>query len=114
MKQIDTTTLKNVRTIAIYGNCGSGKTSLAYNIINIMKEGKQVFFLGHPKPELIEKMGYHNLDSIETMERLQDCILYIDEPQLILPIYANKGNKIISQICSLARLSLIDADKLMT
>ena len=103
MKEIKLTTLKDVRTIAIYGNCGSGKTSLAYHLIDLIKENKKVFFLKHPKPELIEEMGYEDLDSLEQMEKMQDCVLYIDEPQLSLPIYAHKANKIIAQICSLAR-----------
>ena len=37
------------------------------------------------------------------IEKLQDCVIYLDEPQLILSIQTKKSNKIISQICSLAR-----------
>lgn len=104
MKEINKDMFKDMKTIAIYGNCGSGKTALAYSLINMLKgSDKKVYFLKHPKPELIEELGYFNLESLEMIEKLQDCIIYLDEPQLILSIQTKKSNKIISQVCSLAR-----------
>lgn len=102
-KNLTKEALEEVRTIAIYGETGEGKTSLAYNIINKLKKGMDVFFLKHPCPELISKLGYESLDSLEIMENIENCILYIDEPQLIIGIYQNSSNEIISKICSLAR-----------
>ncbi len=93
--------LEKVKTIAIYGDCGAGKTALAYNIIDTLK--KPVYFLKHPMPEIIEKRGYKNLTSLEEVERLQDCIIYWDEPQLSTTIQDKKANKIIANVCSLSR-----------
>ena len=76
-------------------------TALAYLIINILK--KPIYFLKHPRPEIIEKLGYTNLASLEEIERLQDCVIFWDEPQLTTPIYDKKANRIIANVCSLAR-----------
>lgn len=96
--------LQNLKTIAIYGAIGSGKTALAYSLIDKLKKHKKaVYFFNHPKPEIIEKLGYENIDSLERLEEIQDCILYLDEPQITLPLYNKKANRIIAQICSLSR-----------
>ena len=94
--------LKKIKTIAIYGDTGTGKTALAYKILEIEKD-KKIYFLKHPSPEIIEKLGYINLTSLEQIERLQDVVIYWDEPQLSTSIYDRKANKIIANICSLAR-----------
>lgn len=94
--------LEKVKCIAIYGDIGEGKTALAYKIIEILK-GKTVYFMKHPKPYLIEPLGYKNLNSLEELERLQDVIVYWDEPQLTVPIYDKKTNRVIAKVCSLAR-----------
>ena len=94
--------LDEVRTIAVYGDCGSGKTALVYKILKEFKD-KPIYFIKHPKPELIEKLGYKNIRSIENLEKLQDCVVYYDEPQLTTNIYDNKTNSIIAKVCSLAR-----------
>ena len=102
-KELTKDTLDELRTIAIYGDTGEGKTSLAYNVINKLKKGRDVFFLKYPNPKLIEELGYESLDSLELIENIENCILYIDEPQLHFGIYDKKSNGIISKICSLAR-----------
>jgi len=96
--------LVNFKTIAIYGAMGTGKTSLAYTLIDELKKYKKtVYFFNHPRPEMIEALGYENIDSLERLEDIQDCVLYLDEPQITLPLYNKKANRIISQICSLSR-----------
>lgn len=93
--------LEKIKIIAIYGDTGTGKTGLAYKIIELFN--KKVYFLKHPRPEIIEKIGYKNLTSLEEIERLQDCIIFWDEPQLSTQIHDKKANRIIANVCSLAR-----------
>ena len=95
--------LKDFRTIAIYGNTGTGKTALAYKIIEQFKGKKKVFFMKHPKPNLIKKLGYANLLNLEQIENLRNCVVFLDEPQLYLNIYSRRSNFIIAKICSLCR-----------
>lgn len=94
--------LMKFRTIAIYGNIGSGKTALAYKILSVIDD-KPVYFMKHPRPELLEPLGYKNLSSLGGFEKLHDCIVYLDEPQLYLNIYQHRKNEVIAKICSLAR-----------
>jgi GTPase SAR1 family protein len=94
--------LEKVKSIAVYGDCGSGKTALVYRILKEFPD-KQVYFIKHPCPELIEEFGYKNIRNIELLERLSDCVIYYDEPQLTTNIYDKKTNSIIAKICSLAR-----------
>lgn len=95
--------LNKIKTIAIFGDTGSGKTALAYKIVEVLKEDRPIYFLKHPRPELIEALGYHNLYSLEKMNKMQDCVIYLDEPQIYMNINDNRTNKIIAKICSLAR-----------
>jgi len=94
--------LDKINTIAIYGDIGTGKTSLAYKILEVYA-GDFIYFLKHPKPELVEETGFKNLRSLEEVERLQDCVIYWDEPQLSTSIHDRKANRIIAKVCSLAR-----------
>ena len=102
MKELNREMFNSIRTIAIYGDTGTGKSCLAYTIISLFTD-KKIYFLKHPKPELIEALGYSNLDSLEQMENIQDCVLFCDEPQLYLSLYEKRANRIISKVCSLAR-----------
>ncbi len=102
MKTISKCAFNGSKSIAVFGKVGSGKTALVYSILTFFKD-KQVYFFRHPRQELIEKMGFKNLDSLENMEKMSDCVIYIDEPQLHFGIYDRKSNAVIGRICSLAR-----------
>lgn len=95
--------LNKIRTIAIYGHTGSGKTALAYKILDVYKQYKKVYFIKYPKPRVIKELGYNNLHNIEELENLKDCVIYWDEPQLHIEIYDKRTNAIIAKACSLAR-----------
>lgn len=92
--------LDSLNTIAIYGNTGSGKTALAYAIIE--KINKPVYFLFHPQPRLLQQFGYSNITNFAEVEHLQDCVLYWDEPQLH-ELSQYKCEKILIKLMSLAR-----------
>lgn len=100
---LDIKSLKQVRTIAIFGEPGTGKTALAYSLLNVLKPFKEVYFLKHPNPQILKEMGFKQLISLEEMERMRNIVLYIDEPQIHIPIYDRKSNAVIAKICSLAR-----------
>lgn len=102
---MDTAKIINIRTIAIYGDTGSGKTSLAYYLIDALttQTKRLVYFFRHPQPSIIKELGYHNFTSLEELENLSNCIVYLDEPQLYLDIHNRRANKIIASLCSLAR-----------
>jgi len=94
--------LSNIRTIAVYGAVGSGKTALSYSLLNLF-EDKRVYFFRHPKPHLIASLGYENITNLEQIENMENCVIYFDEIQLHVGIQDKKSNNIISKICSLAR-----------
>ena len=94
--------LSKVKTIGIFGDTGTGKTALAYRIIK--ERGlKEVYFIKHPRPEVIEKLGFENLMNLEELDKLSDCLIFWDEPQLSSGIYDKKTNSIIAKVCSLSR-----------
>jgi|TARA_Y100000034_G_scaffold70935_1_gene85491 hypothetical protein len=91
-----------IKTIAIYGDTGTGKTALSFKLLELFKD-RAVYFVKYPKPYLLKKFGYNNLNSLEDFERLRNCVVYLDEPQLILKIYDKKANSVIAKLCSLTR-----------
>ena len=93
--------LEKVKTIALYGDTGTGKTALAYKIIEVFK--KPIYTLKHPRPGIVEAIGWKNITSLEEVERLQDCVIFWDEPQLSTAIHDKKANRIIANVCSLSR-----------
>lgn len=96
--------LKKARTIAIYGNVGSGKTALAYSIIDKIKGNRQVFFYRHPWPSLIEPLGYRNIITLEQIHKLKGSIIYIDEPQFHFGIYNKRAyNKALMTLLQMSR-----------
>jgi len=94
--------LTKIKTIACYGDIGCGKTALCYNILSRLNH-LPIYILKHPNPDFVESLNYKNLRSLEELERIQDCVVYWDEPQLTTSIYDRKTNSIIAKVCSLAR-----------
>lgn len=103
MKLNSFTQLSKVRVIGIFGSIRTGKTALAYNLIDKFKGHKPIFFLNHPNVELVNSLGYQNLTGIEEFGKLQDCVVYWDEPQLSLGnVKEYMKSEILAKICSLA------------
>lgn len=88
-------------SVCIVGRRGSGKTSLAYHLLSMAN--KPVYVFKHPTPELIERLGYHAMYSLEEMEDLQECFIWIDEPQVYLKKYEGRGNEALERMLSIAR-----------
>jgi hypothetical protein len=89
-------------SIVVYGSTGSGKTALVYSILSKI-EDKTIYFVAHPKPKIIEQFGYVNLNSIEELEGLQNCVIFWDEPQLSLNVAEYKRDMALARVLSLAR-----------
>ena len=101
VKPITEAALSKTKAIFIAGSCGAGKSCLAYSLLE--KFNKQIYFVRHPKPELIEAFGYNNLLSLDEIEHLSDCVIYWDEPGTYLSVSDFKKNQILCKILSLAR-----------
>jgi len=96
--------LVKLNAVAIYGRTGSGKTATAFKILEEYKGKKTIYVLKHPKPELITALGYFNLNTMEEVVKLQDCVVYWDEPQLsLLGIQEYKRDTTLAKFMSLAR-----------
>ena len=100
-KPIVSSTLK---CIALIGGGESGKTALAYRIMREYKNaGHEVYTLRHPRPELVKKLNWKNLTSLQDLTYLNGGVVWLDEPQLLFPIGEKKGNSLLARILSIAR-----------
>ncbi|MFA5407117.1 MAG: AAA family ATPase [Candidatus Nanoarchaeia archaeon] len=88
-----------VRSIIVLGAIRTGKTSLVYHILSHMK--RPVFVYKHPKPELIEALGYHQMYGLGEVESMQDCVIWIDEPDVYFPAYDKQVNHTLIKLLSL-------------
>lgn len=94
--------IKEVKMVVVYGKIGSGKTALAFKLLELLA-GRKIYVVKHPNPELIESFGYSNLENINNIEKLNDCVIYWDEPQLSIEMSDYKRDRVMARICSLAR-----------
>ena len=76
--------------VGIIGGQQTGKTAIAFTIMEQSK--KPVYVLRHPKPYLIQALGYKMIYNLSDIERLQDCLIFIDDIQLVLPTYDKRAN----------------------
>jgi hypothetical protein len=93
----------NIKVLVCFGNTGSGKTCFIFKLLQSFKDKKPIYFYNHPKPELIQALGYKNMKSISEMSRITDSLVYFDEPQLSFSKYDKKLNDNFVLLCSLAR-----------
>lgn len=96
--------LDKIKVASVVGTTGSGKTALVFSFLDYYKkQGKDVYILRHPNPKLIEAQGFKNLYSIEDIQSMKDLVLFIDEPQLLLPSYKKRNNDLMLNLFSLVR-----------
>lgn len=79
-----------VNAVGIIGGQQTGKTAISFTLMAQSK--KPVYVLRHPKPYLIQALGYHMIYNLSDIEKLQDCIIFIDDIQLVLPTYDKRAN----------------------
>ena len=97
--------VKDSSVICVYGDKGSGKTAISFAILNqvFKSANKTIYVYKYPKKRLIEMLGYKVMRSMEDLMRMENCCVYIDEPQLYFPFYEKKTNEAFARLMSLAR-----------
>lgn len=75
---------RGFKTIGIVGDRRTGKTAIGYGVaMELMAQKKMpVYFLQHPAPQVIQALGWINIRSSWQLDKLRDCVVMIDEPQL--------------------------------
>jgi hypothetical protein len=99
-----------LKTIAVVGRLGIGKTCLSYLILEEIKKTKPCYIFKHPKPALIATRGYQNIYEFGQIEHLENCALYLDEPQLVIRRYehwANDGLERLMSVCRQRNITLL-------
>lgn len=91
------------KIIVIFGNTGSGKTSTGFRVLSWFQKVKKCYIFKHPKPDVVQPLGFDVLHSLEELEYMEDVCVYIDEPQLHLPNYDRRSNEKFIKLASLCR-----------
>jgi hypothetical protein len=99
----------NPLSIVVFGDRGSGKTALSHCINDKIRQVKNrpVYVFKHPRPDLMTNIGYKNISALSDIKKLQNCVLWLDEPQLSLPKIEARNNETLAQILSIGRHSNI-------
>ena len=99
--------IKEVKSIAIMGDVGTGKTSLAHRILGLVRKYRNmpIYVYNYPRDKLhlIKKLAWNNMNSLEELKDLRNVCLYIDEPQETMRFYSNNGNPALARLLALAR-----------
>jgi len=93
--------INNITSLCVIGRRGSGKTALVYSVLE--KYTKKVYVFKNPQEKEVKSLGYHILYNISDIERLQECLVWIDEPQLFIKYYDKKTNFALLNMLSIAR-----------
>lgn len=92
-----------LKVVFITADAGEGKTALSYFLLEKLKKFKDIYVFGNPNKEMIRERGYKNMYSIDEVEDMKNIILWIDEPQIVLPKYEKRGSVILNKLLSLTR-----------
>lgn len=88
--------------IAIVGHRGSGKTALAYSLLDSVKD-RPVWCYQHPKPELLAERGWRQMHRLEQMEDIDNAVVSLDEPQISIQKLDKRANDGLQRLLSVAR-----------
>lgn len=99
--------VKEVKSIAVMGDSGTGKTALCHRILGVVRKqrGMPIYVYNYPRDKisLINKLAWKNMNSLEELKDLRNVCVYIDEPQEVLRMYENNGNPALARLLVLAR-----------
>lgn len=91
--------------VAIIGSRDSGKTAQAHQVCDRIRKTHHlpIYAFRYPMPYLLNNIGYKNLKELRSLERMNNCILWMDEPQITLPKYDGRGNDKLEELLSICR-----------
>ncbi|MBU0963219.1 MAG: hypothetical protein KKD48_04925 [Nanoarchaeota archaeon] len=97
--------VKEVNSVVVYGAKGTGKTAFSHRVLGYIRKytNRPIYCFSYPKPNLIKKIAWKNMRSIEEMNRLRGVALWIDEPQNYWKLYDGRSNEALAKLLSLAR-----------
>lgn len=100
---------ENIQTIMLNGNPRTGKTSLAYTILNDFKQtikelnlSKEIYICKHPNPQKITDIGFKTINNLEDITKIKNAIVWFDEPQLYMPLDEKKANEKLQKLLTIA------------
>ena len=94
---------EELKTVFITADLGEGKTALSYHILENIKKYMPIWVFRHPKPKLIEKIGFKNMYDIDEIDNMNRFCLWLDEPQIVFPKYEKRGSIVLQKLLSLVR-----------
>ena len=83
-------------SIAIVGDRDSGKTNLAFYLMNNYKGHRIKYLYGYP----ININGYNTIRTWGNLLKVSDSIIFIDEIQRYIPLYEKKANHEFMELLS--------------
>jgi reverse gyrase len=92
--------LEKSKSIAIVGGRGSGKTAFGFFCSQFTK--LPIYLFKYPSKDVLPE-NYNILYDFEEMVKIKDSFIWIDEPQLFIPIYEKKSNFEFMKLLSLMR-----------
>ncbi len=90
-----------MKVINITGRTRVGKTCLAFCFLEEIKKHKPVYIFKHPDVSLIKSRGYFPIFEFGELEHLQDCCVWIDEPQLFIKRQEKRANDSLEALMTL-------------
>jgi len=88
--------LDEVNSIAIIGNPNTGKTNLAFSLMNKYEGKRKKYLFGYPK----KVAGYKTVSTIDDLFQLKDSIIFMDEIQKFIKVYDKKANTQLMELIS--------------
>lgn len=95
-------TITSSTAIAIVGERGSGKTALACSLLDSIRD-RPVYVYRHQRPDLIATRGWRQMYRLEQLYDVDNCVVWIDEPQIAIPKLDKRANDGLQTVLSIAR-----------
>ena len=89
--------LDNIKSVAIIGDTNTGKTNLAFSLLNNYEGDRDIYLLGYPK----KIKDYKEVSNLQDVFQLTDSIIFVDEIQRFIKIYDRKANNDLMDLISL-------------